>query len=1349
MASDWLSEWLESLNLSEYVGLFTEHGYTASEDFLSVDKSELRRLGLAKVGHQNRLLRAVDKIRSDADVSTPPPSSLSQHPSRTDGPSNGLPPDPVNSDPSNHAPIPTQSPPLSPVSSSLSTSRLTSPPPVPLHRSFRKVSSGSLPPTPTTSNSTSQFILDVPPPVKPRQQSLRRRSQSPEELPLPSTVSATLPTDMRHPHKSQSTSSCSLQEISRDKAVSDPIIHNHTAAESDQMAGVKPKPSPRTHRKTQSTSSQLNNAPVQRPVPLPRKTSAKKNWSEDVVPITVGGSGQTPMLIQVEGGQISILSPMEGDLKISGEGGQTPILPSNHKSSGEGGQTPILPPKEGDHKSSGEGDQMPILPPKEGDHKSSGEGIHTPALPPKEMLSTVEGGHKATLPPREGDHILAQNPTLPLEEGGLKTVLPLREQRRTLVSGDQKEEFPHGERITLPPKEGDLNPIILGGQKPELPPKEGGQSAPLPHPRDEADHATGESSEEEPPALPAKRPPKSQSRKVIAPEEDVVFELEDVPIPDPHTTASSQVDSPRASESQPTPPTSSMVPPPSPTKRILPPIPRDPSSFSSLGGECEAEVEQDSAAPVEIEVPPPPPQQINSVRQPPPIPRDPSSSWLEAECEAEVEQDSATPEETEVPPPLPQHVRQLPPIPKDSSSLGGECEAEVEQDSVAPVETEVPPPPPQRINSVRQPPPIPRDPSSSSLGGECEAEVEQDSAAPVETEVPPPPPQRINSVRQPPPIPRDPSSSSLGGECEAEVEQDFVAPEETEVPPPPPQRINSVRQPPPIPRDPSSSSLGGECEAELEQDSAAPEETEIRPPPPQRINSVRQPPPIPRDPSSSSLGGECEAEVEQDSAAPEETEVPPPPPQRINSVRNQRECATSPPPPLPPSTVNIRPHSPPLPAPHRSTPPTLDQTVPPLPPKDTPTLPSFTPSPPPLSPSPPISSPPSPPHSPTLPHPTSEPPLPENSTLPPLPPKFTETPPPPPPLFDRYDTEDDFSDSDEEDDGKFLSITSSLKSPSDDDVLTVSTGRLESPLGPDSLPSPLTALSSEETTPRHIVQQPVYQQGGAAGNIMVLTPQPPVIVEPTQDYANQEAIDKAIAEAEGDYADCNKVGTVRGSTPIRSRTLNPEQCDYINQEVLDEDILPVVLAPASAAPVLIPESMQSDSMETREQDTRDYVNLRVDERAQVNGSPESSSNEVLRRTSDPQNDIFADPSKVLQIESLQTSRRSVSPDRSSLNPVDEKETTLDFGRTSLHTLTLDQGASKPPISISSGASSSATTSASLFVDSDYFELKEIDVLSKISPPVGSGFNRTAASMYRPTGSGQHEVSKPLDDCFLP
>ncbi|CAI8037933.1 hypothetical protein GBAR_LOCUS21186, partial [Geodia barretti] len=95
------------------------------------------------------------------------------------------------------------------------------------------------------------------------------------------------------------------------------------------------------------------------------------------------------------------------------------------------------------------------------------------------------------------------------------------------------------------------------------------------------------------------------------------------------------------------------------------------------------------------------------------------------------------------------------------------------------------------------------------------------------------------------------------------------------------------------------------------------------------------------------------------------------------------------------------------------------------------------------------------------------------------------------------------------------------------------------------------------------------------------------------DYANQVIIDENCSK-ESDYDDDSKLRTVRGAMPIRSRTLTPERSDYMNQELLDGDIIPLSLAvPSSSATALGAGSILQGDTWTRK--TPDYANVSGEE----------------------------------------------------------------------------------------------------------------------------------------------------------
>ncbi|CAI8037935.1 hypothetical protein GBAR_LOCUS21186 [Geodia barretti] len=402
MASEWLTTWLESLSLSEYADLFTRYGYIQRHQFLNVDKNVLKTLGLVKVGHQNRLLRAVAKLQSENSENSPLPIT----PSSSDPlQPNGIPPTSLNSDPSNHTPSHTHQ---SPLLTSATLPTHSSPPPVPIRRSNRSTS--TLPPSCSSSTTSAPRViggLEVPPVVKPRQQSLKRISQDAEEmLPSPSS-SATLPpsSSTRSPVKSQSTANCAASHQSwRELGVYD-HTHNHAPPGPPK---VKPKPTPRTrHVRSSSDQGEVTSA-GQKPVPLPRRSSGKKEKT-DVV-----SEGFTP----------------------------------------------------------------------------TNEGV---------QVSQVGGGNSAN---------------------------PWWCESHDTPSQEENSGPPH-EQSQVPPDGNDTIADVDIRNLPEVAHREEGQSPPVPRPT---------ASEVVPPALPVKCSPKVQSRNIILPKEEVIFELEDEPIPAPSGT---------------------------------------------------------------------------------------------------------------------------------------------------------------------------------------------------------------------------------------------------------------------------------------------------------------------------------------------------------------------------------------------------------------------------------------------------------------------------------------------------------------------------------------------------------------------------------------------------------------------------------------------------------------------------------------------------------------------------------------------------------------------------------------------------------------------------------------------
>ena len=68
MDTAWLEIWLTELSLSEYVGVFANAGYTTPEQCATIrDKDKLKSIGVSKLGHLNRLIRAIEKLGSEVN----------------------------------------------------------------------------------------------------------------------------------------------------------------------------------------------------------------------------------------------------------------------------------------------------------------------------------------------------------------------------------------------------------------------------------------------------------------------------------------------------------------------------------------------------------------------------------------------------------------------------------------------------------------------------------------------------------------------------------------------------------------------------------------------------------------------------------------------------------------------------------------------------------------------------------------------------------------------------------------------------------------------------------------------------------------------------------------------------------------------------------------------------------------------------------------------------------------------------------------------------------------------------------------------------------------------------------
>lgn len=241
------------------------------------------------------------------------------------------------------------------------------------------------------------------------------------------------------------------------------------------------------------------------------------------------------------------------------------------------------------------------------------------------------------------------------------------------------------------------------------------------------------------------------------------------------------------------------------------------------------------------------------------------------------------------------------------------------------------------------------------------------------------------------------------------------------------------------------------------------------------------------------------------------------------------------------------------------------------------------------------------------------------------------------------------------------------------------------------------------------------------------------------DYSNQVIIEEN--NKESDYVDNNRLGTIRGATPIRSRTLTPERSDYMNQELLDEDIIPLSVAgvPSSSAtaPVLMAESILAAGGNW-EKKTADYVNMKKETGEEGRRDKMEISLDLNLDSREPS------PGSTLQTPQLSL-QQSPGTGRRSMSPQNNRESALDFRTGSPHST---PGSELVPLRSApgSGYSSGATTPDALSLDSlDYdFDEKPLEVAPPPSlvvedndGPQPRGFTRAAATVRGSGGRHQH------------
>ena len=68
MSDSWLCDWLQELNLSEYLTLFSEHQLTTHAQLALMTKDQLKAIGITKLGHLNRLCKAIEKLSESETI---------------------------------------------------------------------------------------------------------------------------------------------------------------------------------------------------------------------------------------------------------------------------------------------------------------------------------------------------------------------------------------------------------------------------------------------------------------------------------------------------------------------------------------------------------------------------------------------------------------------------------------------------------------------------------------------------------------------------------------------------------------------------------------------------------------------------------------------------------------------------------------------------------------------------------------------------------------------------------------------------------------------------------------------------------------------------------------------------------------------------------------------------------------------------------------------------------------------------------------------------------------------------------------------------------------------------------
>ncbi|XP_019855674.1 PREDICTED: arf-GAP with Rho-GAP domain, ANK repeat and PH domain-containing protein 1-like isoform X1 [Amphimedon queenslandica] len=171
-SSSWFESWLRDLSLDEYSPLLSQHNLNTPSALNGVTREHLKAIGITKLGHLNRLLKAIQLLKDAQSVTAPSPAAATN----TDDASTGPPPNPSDNGAAPFSqPVSVQRPPSMSSNGSLPTAGPQSlvVPPVPMRRSVkRNTSSGGLVPLTTPSDQTTPTNPSLSPKPMKRTRSL-------------------------------------------------------------------------------------------------------------------------------------------------------------------------------------------------------------------------------------------------------------------------------------------------------------------------------------------------------------------------------------------------------------------------------------------------------------------------------------------------------------------------------------------------------------------------------------------------------------------------------------------------------------------------------------------------------------------------------------------------------------------------------------------------------------------------------------------------------------------------------------------------------------------------------------------------------------------------------------------------------------------------------------------------------------------------------------------------------------------------------------------------------------------------------------------------------------------------